>query len=53
MPESTKVILPTAPVNTVTINLGMASTSWFDIMSLDKPVDNDFGKVHAQLSLSK
>ncbi len=45
MPNTTRIILPTASVKPVTINLGMPSTSWFDIRSLDAPKDDNFENV--------
>ena len=36
-PATCKVILPTAPERAVTLNGGMKMTSWYDIVSLDRP----------------
>ena len=36
VPETCKVILPTAPKRPVTCNGGMKMTSWYDILSLDR-----------------
>lgn len=42
LPNTFRIVLPEAPTNSVTINMGMKSTSWFDILSLDshKPIFN-------------
>jgi hypothetical protein len=34
-PNTTKVVLPTAPQRKVTVNMGFESTSWFDIRSFN------------------
>ena len=33
-PDNCKVVLPTAPVQPVTLNGGMAMTSWFDVLDV-------------------
>ena len=40
VPETTKVVLPTAPERRVTLNKGMVSTSWYDIKTLDRTNNN-------------
>ena len=37
VPDSCKVILPTAPKRAVSCNMGMFMTSWYDIKTLDRP----------------
>ena len=36
LPKGCKVILPTAPIRSVTLNGGMKMTSWYDIMGEKK-----------------
>ena len=40
VPKNTRIILPTAPVNPVTMNQGARMTSWFDVT---KPDNEDAG----------
>jgi len=35
-PQNTRVVLPTAPVRSVTINMGMKMNAWYDILTLDR-----------------
>ena len=35
LPSTFKVVMPTAPIESVTINMGFPATSWFDILSSD------------------
>mmetsp|Transcript_22617 Transcript_22617/g.16035 ORF Transcript_22617/g.16035 Transcript_22617/m.16035 type:complete len:159 (+) Transcript_22617:382-858(+) len=37
VPETCKVILPTAPQRPVTLNNGHVMTSWYDIKTVDRP----------------
>ena len=37
VPKSCRVILPTAPVRPVTCNRGRLLTSWYDIITLNRP----------------
>ena len=39
VPETCKVILPTAPIRAVSCNGGAKSTSWYDIKSLSRHLD--------------
>lgn len=40
VPKTTKVILLTAPIRKVTINMGMEMTSWFDFKNFEVNADN-------------
>ena len=47
VPPSCKVILPTAPTRAVSINMGAKMTSWYDILSLDRPSSWTIDQVEA------
>jgi len=39
VPDTCKVILPTAPQRAVTLNNGMVMNSWYDIKTLNRPAN--------------